>query len=98
MDLNVLIRLKNIHHYKTKSLNELCDKLFIHKSDKKIYIPKNNAYSEFNKLMKKVNCELWKDDNEKKEKLYYTEMLLFSIADREIFMDITQKSTLTFDM
>jgi hypothetical protein len=44
-------------------------------------------------LVKKIIAKLWNDENAKKM-LYYTEMLLFSIADREIYMDITNKLTL----
>jgi hypothetical protein len=39
-------------------------------------------------LVKEISAKLWNDENAKKM-FYYTEMLLFSIADREIYMDIT---------
>lgn len=88
-DLNVLIRLKNITNYKPENIEHLDDKRYINNADKKIFISKDLAYFELNKLIKVINEKLWKGDNEKEQNLYYTEMLLFSIADREIFMDIT---------
>jgi hypothetical protein len=90
-DLNVLIRLKNISHYQITDIKHLDHRLFIKKADDKIYIDKKDAYFQLNNLIKQVNQRLWKGDKEKEENLYFTEMLLFSIADREIFIDITEK-------
>jgi hypothetical protein len=90
-DLNVLIRLKNIANYQTDSVTKLDNRLFIKNADKKLFIDPKEAYSELNKLIRKINDRLWKGECEKERNLYYTEMLLFSIADREIFMDITNK-------
>lgn len=50
-----------------------------------------DAYFELKTLIKTINKSLWKGDLEKGQNLYYTEMLLFSIADREVFMDITTR-------
>lgn len=90
-DLNVLIRLKNISVYQTADIKDLDHRLFIKNSDKKLFINKKDAYYELNNLVKQINQKLWKGDIEKEQKLYFTEMLLFSIADREVFMDITTK-------
>lgn len=90
-DLNVLIRLKNISIYHTPDIKHLDHKLFIKNSDKKLFINKKDAYYELNNLVKQINQKLWQGDKEKEENLYYTEMLLFSIADREVFMDITKR-------
>jgi hypothetical protein len=90
-DLNVLIRLKNISVYQPTDITQLDHRLFIKNSDKKLFINKNDAYSELNNLVKQINQKLWKGDTEKEQNLYFTEMLLFSIADREVFMDITTK-------
>lgn len=90
-DINVLIRLKNISSYKPKDIRDLDNRLFIKNSDKKIFINKKEAYSELNKLVRQINQKLWHGDKEKEHNLYFTEMLLFSIADREVFMDITKK-------
>jgi hypothetical protein len=90
-DLNVLIRLKNISAYQTTDIKHLDHRFFIKNSDKKLFINKKDAYSELNNLVKQINQKLWKGDKEKEQNLYFTEMLLFSIADREVFMDITTK-------
>jgi len=90
-DLNVLIRLKNIVNYQPDSVEKLDNRLFIKNADRKLFIDKKEAYSELNNLIRKINDRLWKGDYEKEQNLYYTEMLLFSIADREVFMDITNK-------
>jgi len=90
-DLNVLIRLKNISVYQTPDIKHLDHKLFIRNSDNKLFINRKEAYFELNRLVKQINQKLWAGDKEKEENLYYTEMLLFAIADREVFMDITKR-------
>lgn len=94
-DMNVLIRLKNISKFKTDNINDLDNRLYINNLDKELFISKKEAYHELNMLLKQINHALWKGDAEKENNLYYTEMLLFSIADREIFMDITAKYSLS---
>jgi hypothetical protein len=96
-DLNVLIRLKNIKNYQPNIENKLDKKLYINDLDANIFIPKSEAYFELNKLIKSVNEGLWTGDNEKINRLYFTEMLLFSIADKAIFEDITKTLTLNFN-
>ena len=95
-DMNVLIRLKHIEKYKVQSIKELEPKLYINSIDKSVYLSKKEAYGELNNLIKQVNNALWKGDTEKEDKLFYTEMLLFSIADTEIFKDITNVVTFGF--
>lgn len=90
-DINVLIRLKNLSLYRTDNISDLNNKRFINNVDKYLFIDKKKAYFEFIKLIKEVSKKLWEDDKEKKENLYFTEMLLFSIADKEIFADITKR-------
>lgn len=90
-DLNVLIRLKNISVYQPNETSLLDNKLYIKNSDKQLFIDKKEAYSELNQLVKNINKKLWKGDIEKEQNLYFTEMLLFSIADREVFLDITKR-------
>jgi len=87
-DLNVLIRLKNISNYKPTNIEHLDHKRFIKNADKQIFIDNKDAYYELNTLIKMISQRLWMGDNEKEQNLYYTEMLLFSIADREVIMDI----------
>ncbi len=88
-DMNVLIRMKNSIHYEPNNIQDLDKRQYINKIDKSIYIPPKQAYSELNKLIAEVHKRLWNGDYN--EKLYYTEMLLFAIADREIFQDITDR-------
>lgn len=89
-DLNVLIRLKNISRYQPIDDQHLKEKYFIRSIDNQIFIDRKLAYFELNKLIKQVNQQLWKGNKEKEKKLYYTEMLLFSMADKEIYKDITK--------
>lgn len=96
-DMNVLIKLKNIESYQIASLKKLDNKKFISSIAKKNYIDKNKAYTELNKLVKDVGYKLWEGDAEKQKNLYYTEMLLFSIADREIYKDITDRLTISIN-
>lgn len=89
-NMNVLIRLKNISFYQITNIKYLDKTHFIKNSDQKIFINKKDAYNEMNNLIKQINQKLWKGDKEKEKYLYFTEMLLFSIADREIIMDIVR--------
>ncbi len=86
-EMNVLIRLKNVNKYFPK---EKIDRLFINNIDKSIFIPKKEAYSILNALVKKISKLLWQEEKNKQSNLYFTEMLLFSIADTEIFNEIVQ--------
>lgn len=90
-DVNVLIRLKNISAYHTNNIKDLDNKKYINNCDKRIYIKKSDAYFELKELVKQINKKLWKGDIEKENNLYYTEMLLYSIADREVFMEIVSQ-------
>ena len=85
-DMRVLIRLCNINKYATTNVSDMDERLFVKNRDKHIFIPKKEAYDVLNSLVRQVSEELWDDD--RSEYLYYTEMLLFSIADREIIWDI----------
>lgn len=90
-DLNTLIRLKNISNYHPQKIEDLDNRLFIKNADDKLFIKKADAYFELNHLVRKVSENLWKGDSEKVRNLYYTEMLLFSIADKEVFCDMTSQ-------
>ncbi len=52
-------------------------------------MPKADAYYELNKLVGKVNQALWHDS--RKLEPFYTEMLLFALADRSVFKEITER-------
>lgn len=95
-DMNVLIHLAHKQNYISANPTEE-NKLFISQRDKKIYIDKSRAYYELNNLIKEVSQELWKGDSEKQKNLFYTEMLLFSIADTHIIQDIIKRTTLQID-
>lgn len=88
-DMNVLIRLKNINLYKSTEIEGLDNRLYIKNRDKTTYVSTKKAYLEMSRLIQTISRQLWND--EKSEVLFYTEMLLFSIADREIFNDITDR-------
>jgi hypothetical protein len=88
-DMNVLIRLKNISIFQVKDINQLDDKRYINRLDNKLFISEREAYKELISLLSQINHELWKGDPERENNLYYTEMLLFAIADKEIFIEIT---------
>jgi len=91
-DMNVLIRMNNINAYKVNDEKEFKNRLFISKIDNQVFLPKNKAYFELNKIISQISKKLW--NNEKSEYLYYTEMLLFAIADTEIYKDIIDKISL----
>lgn len=88
-DMNVLIRLKHIETYQEKTRKELEKSLYINNKDKLLFIPKKQAYKALNTLIKAISRQLW--EGKKAEELYHTEMLLFSIADREIYRDIVKR-------
>lgn len=94
-NMNVLIRLKNISTYKPLNSDELNTRSYINNKDKSLYIPKEMAYAELNKLIAQLSKKLWGNKTES-ELLYFTEMLLFSIADKEIFEDITSRLSINF--
>jgi hypothetical protein len=89
-DLSVLIRLMNVNCYQINK-SETNSKL-ISKKDRELFISEKEAYYELNKLICDVNKILWNDD---KKPPYYTEMILFSIADNDVFKEITEKVSIT---
>jgi hypothetical protein len=95
-DINVLIRLFNISNYIPKKVEDLKNKKFINNIDEQKYISKNDSYINIRNLIKLINHELWKGDEEKVKNLYYTEMLLFAIEDKEVYFDIVNSVNLSF--
>lgn len=89
-DLNVLIRLKNIDFYKND--DDTFERSFIKKRDEKLFLNKDEAYGILVELIRDVHSILWQGMEDRKE-LYYTEMLLFSIADTKVYKDITENFT-----
>ena len=82
IDISTLIRLSKVHNYK----NNLESKRIISYSDKKVFIEKSKAYTILCDLILEINKNLWQDN--RKEYPFYTEMLLFSLADNIIFSDV----------
>ncbi|WP_159636902.1 hypothetical protein [Sphingobacterium composti Ten et al. 2007 non Yoo et al. 2007] len=90
-DMNTLIHIKHANNFFTNDHQELLGKnKFISKRDQIIYFDKKDAYKRLNRLIKEISVKLWDGDLEKTQKLFYTEMLLFSIADNVIFQDIVK--------
>lgn len=87
-DIKVLIRLKNSQLYQINSVENI-EKNYVSKRDKELYIREDEAYFIMCNLISEVNKILFSNDKIKIDKPYYTEMLLFSIADTEIIKDIT---------
>jgi len=90
-DMNTLIHIKHANLFIPNNHDDLLGKnKFISKRDKLIYLNKKEAYKCLNVLIKEISQKLWNGDMEKMQKLFYTEMLLFSIADNYIFEDIVK--------
>lgn len=88
-----LIRLKNKEQYEISSSSEI-DNRFISNRDKSLYIPEQEAYQVLCKTIKVINEGLWDDNQDKIGYPFYTEMILFAIADREVLVDIIQSCSL----
>jgi len=88
-DLNVLIRLRYSHIYKPDKTEQWKNGKHISRKDAEIYISEADAYYELNKLVGHVNEILWNDF--RKSERFYTEMLLFALADRAVFKEITER-------
>ncbi len=91
-DMNTLIHIKNKESFAVE--NEI-PKNHISQVHKNLFIDKDQAYQHLNKLIKEVNTQLWQGQPERQQHLYYTEMLLFSIADNIVFNDIVSRLNIT---
>ena len=91
-DMNTLIHIKTKNSFAVE--NEI-PKNHISEVHKKLFINKDKAYHCLNKLISEVNTQLWLDQPERQQHLYYTEMLLFSIADNIVFNDIVSRLNIT---
>jgi hypothetical protein len=80
-NIEVLIRLKHKPNVYLRTGN----KKLIANADKSLFFKENEAYSIINETVKKINMSIYKDDPDKHDKPYYTEMLLFGIADTLIY-------------
>lgn len=93
-DFDVILKLhsKNIFNEK---ITELKNKNYIISCEKDLYINKEQAYREMCKTIKEVNKKLWNDERSRYP--FYTEMLLFSIADNVIIEDIINTCSLSLN-
>ena len=80
-NIDVLIRLKHKDKYK----RSLENKKLISNADKNLFYKKDDSYEILNKTIIEINKEIFETDKDKIDKPYYTEMLLFSIADTIIY-------------
>ncbi len=80
-NIEVLIRLK----HKPNAYLRTGSKKLISNADKTLFYNDNEAYSIIKDLIKKINKSIYKNDQDKSEKPFYTEMLLFGIADTLIY-------------
>ncbi|MGG7177913.1 hypothetical protein ACQPU1_09980 [Clostridium paraputrificum] len=86
-DMPTLIRLKNMNIYKSSYEDNNYDKRFIYNNDKNLFINEKYCYYLMNEILKEISKRLWAG-SKMANYPYYTEMLLFSIADTFIFEDI----------
>ncbi|WP_459211729.1 hypothetical protein [Aquimarina rhabdastrellae] len=93
-DMEVLIRIAHSNQYKPEKRSDLNKRNYIATIDQAFFVKEEDAYAEAIQLIKAVNELLW--EGEKAKYPFYTEMLLFSSADIEIFHDITNTLQLSF--
>lgn len=94
-DMEVLVRLSQAKKYKPEKRSDLNRRNYIDVIDRSLFIEEKEAYYEAAKLIGEVNKTLWKDD--RAQYPFYTEMLLFSSADIEVFHDITNAVSLSIN-
>lgn len=80
-NIEVLIRLK----YKPNAYLRSGSKKLISNADKTLFFNENEAYSIIKDTIQKINKSIYIDDQDKADKPFYTEMLLFGIADTFIY-------------
>jgi len=85
-DIGTLIRAKHIDMY-MQSFKDLDS---VAKADEQLFYKKDESYTIFNELLIKVNEKLWHSDNDKKNDHFYTQTLLFIIADTLVFDEIKE--------
>lgn len=90
VNIETLIRLSRAYEY----LDNLHDKKVMSKVDKRVFIDDTLAYPTLCDLIAAINEKLWSD--EKRKYPFYTEMLLFAIADNIIFEDVLKTCSINF--
>lgn len=91
IDISTLIRLSQIEKY----IQKIGTERIISNVDKSAFVRKSKAYIILCELINEVNTRLWEDD--RKQFPFYTEMLIFSLADTEIFSDILNSCRLSIN-
>lgn len=91
-DISTIIRLKFCKKYQIKNRGELKSKNFISTRDNDLFIDKSDAYKCLKDLIKEINRILWANNPERRDYPFYTEMLLFSIADNIVYEDIVSRT------
>lgn len=86
-NIEVLIRLK----HKPDAYKRTESKKLISNADKTLFFHQNEAYSVLNDTIKKIHFTFYRNDQHKQDKPFYTEMLLFGIADTLIYDKIFEK-------
>ncbi|ADL52347.1 hypothetical protein [Clostridium cellulovorans] len=89
IDISTLIRLTRTERY----IDNFGIKNMIDNSDKNIFVKKTVAYDIMCNLVKEINNRLWED--EKRNYPFFTEMLLFALADKEVFLDVLESCSLS---
>ena len=89
INVSTLIRTSNAKPY----IDNIGNSKIISKCDKNLFIDKSKTYVTLCDLISQINMNLWDDD--KKQYPFYTEMLLFLLADTKIFSDILNSCSLT---
>jgi hypothetical protein len=84
-DFDVILKINNKSLFQDK-LDQIENKQFINNCEKNLYLDKKIAYLQMCELLVGVNRKLW--NGEKRKYPFYTEMILFAIADNLIIEDI----------
>ena len=92
-NIEVLIRLKHKSDVYTRRGN----KKLISNADNTIFFKKNDSYSIINNTVKEINKIIYKNDKQKMHEPFYTEMLLFGIADTLIYDKIINKININIE-
>jgi hypothetical protein len=92
-NIGVLIRLK----HKANGYKRNGKKNIISNADKTIFFSEKEAYAILNNTVKEINSLVYQADQQKINKPFLTEMLLFSIADTIIYDSIIDKINITIE-
>lgn len=86
-DIETIIRLRNRHKY-------FKGDTYIN-GDERVFLNEKDTYYYYRILLRKIHQKLWTTDEVKLERLYYTEMILFAIAQSTILNQIPKNVSVT---